>query len=145
MSSRNMIDYIFCYFMWWVKLVQSFTLSFILEVFQDSTFAKLPDKNLDYLVAEGIDKNVNHRYMCLKVLAVTKATLIKNLNWKTFSSLSLICQHLNEGAMVRGTSKGHRMTEQSGKRLWKRKCQNNVSTEKKWQENWYVFLNYLQV
>lgn len=33
--------------------------------------------------------------------------------------------------MVRGTSKGHRLTEHSGKRLWKRKCQNNVSTEKK--------------
>lgn len=57
--------------------MQSFTLSFILEVFQDSTFAKLPDKNLDYLVAEGIDKNVNYGYMCLKLLAVTKATVIK--------------------------------------------------------------------
>lgn len=63
--------------MWWIKLAQSFTLPFVLEVFQDSTFAKLPDKNLDYLVAEGIDKNVNYGYMSLKLLAVTKATLMK--------------------------------------------------------------------
>lgn len=50
---------------------------------------------------------------------------------KNFTCFSSICQHLNGGAVVRGTSKGHRLTEHSGKRLWKRKCQNNVSTEKK--------------
>lgn len=53
-------------------------------MFQDNTFANLPDKNLDYLVAEEIDKNVNSTYMCLKLLAVTKATLIKKSELKTF-------------------------------------------------------------
>lgn len=79
-----MIDYIFCSSKWWIKLLQSFTLSFILEVFQDSIFANLPDKNLDYLVAEGIAKKVNYRYMCLKLLAATKATIIKKSELKNF-------------------------------------------------------------
>lgn len=30
------------------------------SVFQDSTFAKLPDRNVDYLVAEGNYTNVNY-------------------------------------------------------------------------------------
>jgi len=52
-------------------------------VFQDSTFAKLPGKNLDYLVAERTDKNNKYRYidMCFKIFfpapTATKATLKK--------------------------------------------------------------------
>lgn len=54
----------------------------------------------------------------------------KNPNCKTFSCLSLHCHHLNEGAAVRNTSEGHRPNEHSGKRLWKRKCQDSISPEK---------------
>lgn len=150
-----MIDDIFCTFMQWIKVVRCFTLSFTFSVFQDRTFAKLPDKNLDYLVAERIDKNINYRYIeiCVSNPFFFPCTCCykgntnkkKKLNCTTFPCLSLHCHHLNEGAVIRGTSKGRRPNEHSGKRLWKRKCQDNVSTEKKWQENWYVFLNYLQV
>lgn len=83
--------------MQWIKLVRCFTLSFIFSVFQDSTFAKLPDKNLDYLVAERIDKNKNYRYIEICVsnpffspsLAATKETLIKKKNW--IVQLFLVC------------------------------------------------------
>lgn len=82
-QSRNMIDDIFFFF----YVMKGALLNFIFHFFCFKTvlLKKSPDKNLDYLVAEEIDKNVNYRYMFQipfffffnPALAVTKATLIK--------------------------------------------------------------------